>query len=43
LQLLAQWFASPRWPPNAFVTGKELLATPEHALHVLEVITAARE
>ena len=24
-------------------TGKELLATPEHALHVLEIITAARE
>ncbi len=24
-------------------TGKELLVTPEHALHVLEVITAARE
>jgi predicted dehydrogenase len=24
-------------------TGKELLTTPEHALHVLEIITAARE
>ena len=24
-------------------TGKELLATPEHALHVLEIITAARK
>jgi predicted dehydrogenase len=24
-------------------TGKELLATPEHALHVLEIITAARQ
>jgi predicted dehydrogenase len=24
-------------------TGKELLVTPEHALHVLEIITAARE
>ena len=23
--------------------GKELLVTPEHALHVLEIITAARE
>lgn len=28
---------------ECLVTGKELLATPEHALHVLEVITAARE
>jgi hypothetical protein len=25
------------------VTGKELLVTPEQALHVLEIITAARE
>jgi hypothetical protein len=25
------------------VTGKEMLVTPEHALHVLEIITAARE
>ena len=24
-------------------TGRELLVTPEHALHVLEIITAARE
>jgi hypothetical protein len=28
---------------ECLVTGRELLATPEHALHVLEVITAARE
>lgn len=28
---------------ECLVTGKELLVTPEHALHVLEVITAARE
>ena len=28
---------------ECLVTGKELLATPEHALHVLEIITAARE
>jgi predicted dehydrogenase len=28
---------------ECLATGKELLATPEHALHVLEVITAARE
>ena len=28
---------------ECMVTGKELLATPEHALHVLEIITAARE
>jgi 23S rRNA pseudouridine1911/1915/1917 synthase len=27
----------------SLVTGKELLVTPEHALHVLEIITAARE
>lgn len=37
------------WPLGAamaaecLVTGKELLVTPEHALHVLEIITAARE
>jgi len=28
---------------ESLVTGKELLVTPEHALHVLEIITAARE
>ena len=28
---------------ECLLTGKELLATPEHALHVLEIITAARE
>ena len=28
---------------ECLVTGKELLATPGHALHVLEIITAARE
>jgi predicted dehydrogenase len=28
---------------ECLVTGRELLVTPEHALHVLEVITAARE
>ena len=28
---------------ECIVTGKELLVTPEHALHVLEIITAARE
>lgn len=28
---------------ECLVTGKELLATPEHALHVIEIITAARE
>jgi predicted dehydrogenase len=28
---------------KCLVTGKELLVTPEHALHVLEIITAARE
>lgn len=28
---------------ETLVTGKELLVTPEHALHVLEIITAARE
>lgn len=37
------------WPLGAslaaecLATGKELLVTPEHGLHVLEVITAARE
>jgi predicted dehydrogenase len=28
---------------ECLATGKEMLVTPEHALHVLEVITAARE
>lgn len=28
---------------RALVTGRDLLTTPEHALHVLEIITAARE
>jgi predicted dehydrogenase len=28
---------------ECLATGKELLVTPEHALHVLEVITAARQ
>jgi predicted dehydrogenase len=28
---------------ECLVTGKELLVTPEHALHVLEIITAARD
>ena len=28
---------------QALVTGNDLLVTPEHALHVLEIITAARE
>ena len=28
---------------ECLVTGKELLANPEHALHVLEIITAARQ
>lgn len=28
---------------ECLVTGKEILVTPEHALHVLEIITAARE
>jgi predicted dehydrogenase len=28
---------------ETLVTGRELLTTPEHALHVLEIITAARE
>ncbi|MGZ8938647.1 MAG: Gfo/Idh/MocA family protein [Limisphaerales bacterium] len=28
---------------ECMVTGKDLLVTPEHALHVLEIITAARE
>jgi predicted dehydrogenase len=28
---------------ECLVSGKELLVTPEHALHVLEIITAARE
>jgi predicted dehydrogenase len=28
---------------ESLVTGKELLVTPEHALHVLEIITAARQ
>ncbi len=37
------------WPIGAalaaecLVTGKELLVTPEHALHVLEIMTAARQ
>jgi predicted dehydrogenase len=28
---------------QCLVTGQELLVTPEHALHVLEIITAARQ
>jgi predicted dehydrogenase len=28
---------------ECLVTGKELLVTPEQALHVLEIITAARQ
>jgi predicted dehydrogenase len=28
---------------ECLATGKDLLVTPEHALHVLEIITAARE
>ena len=28
---------------ESLATGKELLVSPEHALHVVEVITAARE
>lgn len=28
---------------ECLATGRELLATPEHALHVLEIITAARQ
>lgn len=28
---------------ECLVTGREMLVTPEHALHVLEIITAARE
>jgi predicted dehydrogenase len=28
---------------ECLVTGRELLVTPEHALHVLEIITAARQ
>lgn len=28
---------------ESLVTGRELLVTPEHALHVVEIITAARE
>jgi predicted dehydrogenase len=37
------------WPNGAamaaecLVTGQELLVTPEHALHVLEIMIAARE
>ncbi|MCL4177843.1 MAG: Gfo/Idh/MocA family oxidoreductase [Verrucomicrobia bacterium] len=37
------------WPNGAamaaecLATGKEMLVTPEHALHVIEIITAARE
>ena len=28
---------------ESLATGRQLLVTPEHALHVLEIITAARE
>jgi predicted dehydrogenase len=28
---------------ECLATGRELLVTPEHALHVLEIITAARQ
>jgi predicted dehydrogenase len=48
LQRHAEDAAGYNWQQGAalaaecLVTGKELLVTPEHALHVLEVITAAR-
>ena len=32
-----------RSPPRAWPPARQLLVTPEHALHVLEIITAARE
>jgi predicted dehydrogenase len=38
-----RWQIGAALAAECLVTGKELLVTPEHALHVLEVITAARE
>ncbi len=37
------WQQGAVFAAECLVTGKELLMTPEHALHVLEIITAARE
>jgi predicted dehydrogenase len=38
-----RWQIGAALAAECLVTGKELLVTPEHALHVLEIITAARE
>ena len=37
------WQQGANLAAECLATGKELLVTPEHALHVLEIITAARE
>jgi predicted dehydrogenase len=38
-----EWQQGAALAAECLVTGKELLVTPEQALHVLEIITAARE
>jgi len=38
-----KWQQGAALAAECLVTGKELLVTPEQALHVLEIITAARE
>jgi predicted dehydrogenase len=38
-----QWQNGAALAAEHLVTGRKLLVTPEHALHVLEIITAARE
>jgi predicted dehydrogenase len=38
-----RWQIGAALAAECLVTGKELLVTPEHALHVLEIMTAARE
>jgi len=38
-----RWQIGAALAAECLVTGKELLVTPEQALHVLEIITAARE
>ncbi len=38
-----RWQIGAALAAESLVTGRELLVTPEHALHVLEIITAARQ
>jgi predicted dehydrogenase len=38
-----RWQIGAALAAECLVTGRELLVTPEHALHVIEIITAARQ